>query len=132
MKHLYMQRGLALKTSARQYAKLITTGKAVIVKLTGNLNFLVPAVSIANLQLAVDSADAAYAKWMTGTSRTKVDLLDLRQKCLVLKQLLLAEMDYCTTTAIISAGQDEAVFLAILGTTGYEMANVKTPPVTLE
>ncbi len=67
---------IAINLSPRNYAGL---GNRVAASLSGNLNFLTPAVTVLNLQAATTAVVTALAKWSPlGSHGSKADLLDLR------------------------------------------------------
>ncbi len=112
----------------RQYAGLISLGNRLVVKLSSNPHFPSPAVSLLNLQAAVDNVEAALALWApVGGHGSRSDLLDLIDKSLTLHNLIKAEGEYVQSMALILAGNDYSDMAAIIATSGFAMKKVKTP-----
>src|SRR5437870_4621582 len=105
---------VVLKTSARQYSKLVNLGNRVIGGLTGNGNFATPALSLVALQAAITDVTNAIGEWgPVGNHGSHEDLLDLRAKSLTLWQLLKAEADYVQTTATVAHPLDYATLATV-------------------
>src|SRR3954462_13228892 len=102
------------------YQELVELGNRVIAALTGNANFLTPAVTLVILQAAIDAVSAALSNWSpTGTYGNRNVLVDLQQKSLSLWQLLWAEADYVQTTSQLQAGSDYASMRTIMTSSGF-------------
>jgi hypothetical protein len=119
---------IAIKLRPFDYKGWINLGNRIVVSLTANANFTTPAVSTANLQLAITAVDDALALWAPiGSRGSKSDLLDLRSKTVTLAQLLRSEAQYVQLTAQLAAGNDFETMAAIIGTSGYELSAVPAP-----
>jgi hypothetical protein len=124
---------IAFRLRPTDYAGFINLGNRVAVSLTANANFTTPAVAIAILQAAITAAENAYALWAPlGNRGSHTDLLDLKQKIVTLSQLLRAEANYVLTTAQVAAGSDFETMAAIIGTSGFELANAPAPQGVLQ
>src|SRR3954471_2956574 len=96
---------IALKKSARNYTGLVVLGNRVITALTSNGSYLLPDPTLIVLQAAVTDVTTAIAAWgPKGNRGSHSDLVDLRNKALVLHQLLKAEAQYVELTAAQLSG----------------------------
>src|ERR1700748_615528 len=97
---------IAIKLSTRMYEALVNLALRVIAAMTGNLNFLAPAVALTDLQTQATAVQNALAAWIgpSGNHGSKTDLANLRQQALILQQMLTAEPRYVEPTAQILAG----------------------------
>jgi len=89
---------------------------------------LTPGVPLATLSTAIADVETAYAVWAPiGSRGSHSEYLDLKNKSLILYNLLLAEADYVYTTSLVTAGNDYSVMGAIIGTSGYALKKVPSP-----
>jgi hypothetical protein len=124
---------IAIKLSPRNYAGLVALGNHVVNGLASNVHFVSPAIPTATLQAAVADLVQATAQWgPQGNRGNHEDLVDLRRKALVLANMLKAEAQYVQTTALIATGTDYAAMGVIISTSGFGLANARTPQGILE
>ncbi len=103
------------------------------VSLSGNINFLAPAPAVASLQSAVTAVAAAIGVWgPKGNRGGHAALVDLRFKALTLADMLKAEAQYVQNTAQAAAGIDYALMGTIITSSGFSLANARTPQGILE
>ena len=118
---------IAIKLSPRNYSGLVNLGNRVVVSLTGNASFATPAPALTVLQTAITDVENAIAAWgPKGNRGSHADLLDLRDKALTLAQTLKSLSQYVQNTAQTTAGSDYAAMAAIIGTSGYQLANPRS------
>src|SRR5438874_1562777 len=93
---------IAIKLNPRNYSGLANLGNRLIVSLTGNANFISPAVTLLILQGAITDVENAIAVWSPlGSRGSHAELLSLREKSLTLHQLVKAEAQYVQSIAQI-------------------------------
>ncbi len=115
------------------YAGLVNLANRVASSLAGNLNFATPAISVLALQAAVTDVINAIAVWgPKGNRGSHGTLIDLRSKALILAQLLKAEAQYVMTTATVASGTDFVAMQNIIISSGFRLANVKSPQGILQ
>lgn len=99
----------------------------VIAGLTGNVSFVTPNPSTAQLTIDKDALDAAIAAWGTvGNRGSHNDLLALRAAALVAFNDLVAEANYVESTVYV-AGGSYADMEAILNSSGFSSKNIPSP-----
>ncbi len=119
---------ISIKLSPKNYAGLVNLGNRCVGSLTGNLNFTTTSPPLLAVQSDITSVVNAIAVWgPKGNRGSHADLLDLRNKALTLALTLKALSQYVQNTAQIAAGSDYSLMAAILGTSGFDLANVPTP-----
>ncbi len=124
---------ISIKLSPKNYAGLVNFGNRVAASLAGNLNFATPLPTILALQAAITDVVNAIAVWgPRGNRGSHADLLDLRQKALTLAQILKSLSQYVQNTAQTAAGSDYVLMGAITTTSGYQLANPRTPQGILQ
>jgi hypothetical protein len=124
---------IVIKLRPENPAGLANLGNRVIVALTANANFTTPAVSLANLGLAVTAVLDAIALWgPVGNRGSHANVVDLRLKSVTLANLLRAEADYVQATAAIAAGSDYETMAAIMTTSGFDLKSNGGPQGVLE
>jgi len=124
---------ISIKLNVRMYSKLVDLAIRVIAFITGNANFVTPAVTLADLQTAVDDVNAAIAKWgPKGNRGAHADLVDLRLKARILADMLKAEAQYVQLTAQAAASTDYDAMANIITSSGYAIANAPSPQGVLE
>lgn len=117
-----------LNTRVNQYQALADLGNRVFANMTGNVNFTTPLPILASIQTAFTDVQAAITQWgPVGNRGSHADLLNLRDKCQILRNLLLAEANYVTQTAAIAAGNDYTLMATIIGTSGFGVKNSPLP-----
>ena len=113
---------IVLKANATQYSKLVNLGNTVVTGLSGNLNFLSPAITVLSLSTAVTNLVLAIGVWGPKNNRgSHATLVDLKQKALTLHNLLKAEADYVQTQATIAAGNDYTLMATIIASSGFSI-----------
>ncbi len=124
---------VSIKLSPKNYAGLVNLGNRVFVSMTGNLNFPTPSPTLASLQTGITDVTNAIGVWgPKGNRGSHADLVDLRQKALTLSQLLKSEAQYVQNTAQTASGSDYILMGAIIQTSGFQLANAKTPQGVLQ
>ena len=124
---------IAIKTSARNYSGLVDLGNSVFGSLTGNSSFTTPLPALTVLTSNIDDVTAAIALWGTkGNRGSHADLVDLRTKALTLSQTLKSLAQYVMNTAQTTAGSDYAAMAALIVTSGFQLANSRTPQGVLQ
>ena len=123
----------SIKLSPKNYAGLVNLGNRVASSLSGNLNYLTPLPTALSLLSDVASVVTAIGVWgPKGNRGSHADLLDLRQKAITLAQTLKSLSQYVQNTAQTAAGSDYALMAAILGTSGFDVTNHRSPQGILE
>jgi len=124
---------IAIGLSPTDYKELEALGNSVIAALTGNASFLTPAITLTDLQTAVDSVSAALSLWKPdGSYGGFAELADLQTKSLTLWGLLRAEADYVQTESQILAGSDFSALRSIMSTSGYNLKRLPSLQGVLE
>ncbi len=124
---------IAIRLSKTNYAGLVNLGNRVASDLAGNLNFVTPLPTILALQSAVTSVITAIAVWgPKGNRGSHADLVDLRAKALTLSQTLKSLAQYVQNTAQTAAASDYVLMAAIITTSGFQLANTKSPQGILQ
>ena len=96
---------ISVRLNARDYSGLANLGNRLIVALTGNANFITPAVTLLILQGFITDVENAIAQWgPKGNRGNHADLVDLQLKARILADAIKAEAQYVQTTANIAAG----------------------------
>jgi len=117
-----------LNTRVNQYAQLESLGNRVVASMTGNVNFTTPSPTLVSITTQVALVTAAIAAWgPVGNRGSHSDILNLRDQCTILRNLLLAEGQYVTSTAGIAAGNDYTAMATIIGTSGFGVKNSPLP-----
>src|SRR5207244_2916057 len=115
------------------YSALVNLGNRIVASMTGNANYTTPVPTLVSLQTAVTDVENAIAVWgPKGNRGSHASLVDLKQKALTLSQLLKSEAQYVMNTAQIAAGSDYPTMAAIINTSGFQVANTKTPQGVLQ
>lgn len=124
---------IALRLSPVSYSGLVDLGNRVVASLAGNISFTTPAVTLMSLQTAITNVVDAIALWgPKGNHGSHADLVNLRQKALVLRQLLQSEAKYVEITAQLAAGTDFVTMTTIIVSSGYQLSNAATPQGILQ
>src|ERR1041385_3012672 len=124
---------ISIKLNVRNYAGLVNLGNRVNVDMTGNLNFATPAPTLADLTTATTAVENAIAAWgPKGNRGSHADLADLRLKSQTLHDMLKAEAQYVQNEAQSLAGLDYPTMASIITSSGYQLANSKTPQGILQ
>ena len=124
---------IAIKHRVTDYSGLVNIGNRVFVSMTGNASFTTPSPALAALQTAVTDVENAIALWgPKGNRGSHASLVDLKQKALTLSQMLKSEAQYVQNTAQTAAGSDYPLMSAIITTSGFQLANTKTPQGVLQ
>ncbi len=124
---------IAIKTRTLSYAALVNLGNRVVASMTGNANFPIPAPTLLALQTAITDVQNAIAVWgQKGNRGSHATLVALRQKALTLSQMLKSEAQYVQNTAQSASGSNYPAMAAIITTSGFQLANIKSPQGTLQ
>ncbi len=124
---------ISIKLSPRDYSGLVDLGNRVFASMTGNLNFLTPIPTLLSVQSSITSVVTAIGVWGPRSNRgSHFDLVDLREKALTLHQLLKSEAQYVQITAQLAAGSDYVAMATIIQSSGFQLANTKTPQGVLQ
>ncbi len=124
---------IAIKTRVTAYAALVNLANRVVTSLSGNLNFTTPSPTVLALQAAITDVVNAIALWGSkGNRGSHLQLVDLKNKALTLSQMLKSEAQYVQNTAQLAAGSDYPTMAAILVSSGFQLANTKTPQGVLQ
>ncbi len=119
---------ISIKLNPRNYAGLVNLANRCVGSLTGNLNFTTTSPPLLAVQSQITSVVNAIAVWgPKGNRGSHADLLDLRNKALMLSQTLKALSQYVQNTAQIAAASDYSLMAAIISTSGFDLAVVPTP-----
>jgi len=117
-----------LNTRVNQYTALADLGNRVFVSLTGNPTYATPNPSLASLSAQTTLVEAAITAWgPVGNRGSHAQLLDLRNKCLTLRNMLVAEAQYVTNTAAVAAGNDYVLMATLISTSGFDVKNSPSP-----
>ncbi len=124
---------IAIKHRVTDYAGLVNLGNRVFVSLTGNLNYPTPLPALTVLQTAVTAVVNGIAAWGSrGNRGSHATLVTLKQDALTLSQTLKSLAQYVQNTAQTAAGSDYTLMGAISSSSGYQLANTKSPQGTLQ
>lgn len=117
-----------LNIRVNQYQPLADFAYQVVVAMTGNLSFTTPSPTLASITTAADDVVDAIGVWgPQGNRGSHAELLDLRNKALILRNLLLQEMGYVQTTAYLAGGNDYVLIASIISTSAFSVKNAPTP-----
>lgn len=124
---------IAMRLNAKQFSKLVELGNRVVASMAGNLNFVTPSPTPLAAQSAITAvvnSQAVYGD--VGNRGSRQDYIDLCEKAQTLWELLRALAAYVENTAIQLAGSNYTLMRTIISTSGFELANDKTPHPVLE
>ncbi len=124
---------IAIKVRTTNYAALVNLGNRIIVSMTGNANFSTPAPTLLSVQTAITAVENAIAVWGSkGNRGSHASLSDLREKALTLSQMIKSLAQYVQNTAQTAAGSNYFAMAAIITTSGFSAANIKSPQGVLQ
>ncbi len=124
---------ISIKLSPRDYSGLVDLGNRVFNSMSGSLLFVTPSPTLLSLQSAITNVVTAIGVWGPRSNRgSHFDLVDLREKALNLQLLLKAEAQYVQNTAQIASGTDYVAMATIIESSGFQLANTKTPQGVLQ
>ena len=124
---------ISIKLSSRMYSALVDLGNRIFASMTGNVNFTTPSPTLLAIQTAVTDVMDAIAAWgPKGNRGSHDDLVNLRLKAQVLRDMLKAEAQYVQNTAQAAAGVDYPTMGTIITSSGFALANDHTPQGVLQ
>lgn len=109
------------------YAALVSFANSVFASMTGNLLYPTPDPALASIQTAADNVATAIAAWGPVHARgSHAQLMDLRAKALILRNLLVSLAGYVQNTVVI-AGGDYATQASNIVSSGFSVKNAGVP-----
>jgi hypothetical protein len=119
--------------NVRNYAGLANLGNSVVAGMTANLNFVTPLPALTVISGDVADVQAAIAKWGPRANRgSHDDLMDLRNKAIILSQNLKSLSQYVMNTAQTLSGSDYPAMAQIITSSGFQLSNPKNPQGLLQ
>ncbi len=124
---------IAIKLRPHDYSGYVELGNRVVSGLTGNLAYTTPLPALASVSTQITAVENAIAAWgPKGNRGSHDDLVNLRFQTLTLANMLKSLAQYVMNTAQTTAESDYAHMAALITTSGFSLANVKTPQGVLE
>src|SRR4051812_29333898 len=108
---------IVLKTTDKNFSKLVTLGTRLVVSLTSNALYPSPNPTLVALTSQIDEVVAAIGVWGEEGSRGSHDsYVDLCNKATTLHLMIKQMGQYVSNTAETSAGTDYSLLAALLST----------------
>lgn len=118
---------IRVKINKEGYKKLVQFADTVVLRLTGNASFATPSPTLVAVTAAADDLRAAATFMGLKRNRgSKAEKLDAQEKATTVRSLLTALLKYVIDTALVASGADTPAFTAMIATTGFSMADVRS------